>query len=96
MFYGARMAQRAADGELRESGWDIDEIEPLAAFKLAAIREGLRRGSPRSRSRRRVPTWGCRSRLSTTGSRGVRRDDQHGPEEKGGLQAEEEVGAKAF
>ena len=42
--YDARMAQRAADGELRESRRGVDETEGSVATKLDAIREGLRRG----------------------------------------------------
>ena len=44
MFYSARMAQRAADEELRGSRRGIDETELSVASKLDAIREGLRRG----------------------------------------------------
>ena len=44
VFYSARMAQRAADEELRGSRRGIDETELSVASKLDAIREGLRRG----------------------------------------------------
>lgn len=44
VFYDARMAQRAADAELSESRRGIDETEAGAAAKIAAIRDGLRRG----------------------------------------------------
>lgn len=44
MFYNARMAQRAADEELRGSRRGIDETELSVASKLDAIREGLSRG----------------------------------------------------
>lgn len=44
VFYDARMAQAAADEELRESGRGIDETEESTAAKLDAIRGCLRRG----------------------------------------------------
>ena len=44
VFYSARMAQRAADEELRGSRRGIDETELSVASKLDAIRGGLRRG----------------------------------------------------
>lgn len=44
VFYNARMAQRAADEELRGSRRGIDETELSVASKLDAIREGLSRG----------------------------------------------------
>lgn len=44
VFYDARMAQRAADAELSDARRGIDETEATAAAKIAAIRDGLRRG----------------------------------------------------
>lgn len=44
VFYDARLAQAAADAELRESRRGIDETEATAAAKLDAIRDGLRGG----------------------------------------------------
>ena len=44
VFYGARMAQRAADEELSAARRGVDEAGLSVASRLDAIREGLRRG----------------------------------------------------
>ena len=44
VFYGARMAQAAADAELSESRRGIDETEESVAMKLSVIRADLARG----------------------------------------------------
>ena len=44
VFYSARMAQAAADAELRESRRGIDETEASVAAKLSTIRSRLARG----------------------------------------------------
>lgn len=44
VFYNARWAQQAADAELSSARSGIDETEESAAAKLAAIRDGLKRG----------------------------------------------------
>ena len=54
VFYGARMAQAAADAELSEARRGIDEDEASVAMKLSVIRSDLARGlSPEQISRLR-------------------------------------------